>query len=314
MESTLNPKTADPHRDDVVPLAPKDVAGAEDALAKLAEATHAAINLRPRLAGADFSAGPRIASPPLEAPSPTVDHDLVAGEPGSHDIDPRELRSRGGAGRRILRFLFAVALGAAMTLAWQSYGEEARHMLAIYFPALAPSSFDVATWPGTTLPLPVSLDEPTATVQTNAAASAQSAAPVQVAAAAAATPGPIAPPSPELTQQIEAMARDLAAMRQRMEQLAVSNDQTARSIAKLQAAEEAWHKPPPPRPAVARAPQASLPLPRPGQPQSMPVTPPPPQAVSQSSATPPALPPPQSISRSSATPSPQPPRPPGALP
>lgn len=308
MESTLGPKPTDPHPDDV--LAPKELVGAEDALAKLAEATRAAVDLQPRMAGADFSAGPRVASPSVD--SVPLANDLFVGAPDSREPKPREIKSRGRrAGRSLLRFLLAVSIGAAGTLAWQSYGDAARQMVATYIPALGPLSSDLASSLGVTQQLPAPEDEPLAAVPANVAA------PAQPAALAPATTDPVAPPpSPELMQQIEAMARDLAALRQSMEQLAAGHDQMARSLAKLRTAEEnIQHKQPAPPPAAARKPQATLPPPRPIVPSSAtPSTLPPPRSVSQSPASPPALSPPRPISQSSAAPSPQPLRPAGSMP
>jgi hypothetical protein len=305
MEPTLSPKTAGPHHDDAAPLAPKDIAGAEDALAKLADAARAAARLHPRMVGSDFSAGPRVSAPTLDPLPPVLDLEQSV-EPGIL-LEPHGRR----AGRSVLRFLLAVAIGVAATLAWQSYGGAGRQMLATYVPALGLPSSDPSP-SGATQQLPAAADESSAAVQANAA----DAAPAQPAAPAPYPPDPAAPPpSPELTQQIAAMARDLAAMRQSMEQFAAGHDQMARSIARLQAAdEEARHRQltPTPRPAPARTPQATLPPPRPTLQSS--ATPPPPRSVSQSSAPPPALTPPRPISQSSATPSPQPPRPTGSMP
>src|SRR3979411_1717325 len=65
MDSKLSPAQADPHHDgDIVLLAPKDWKDAEEALSKLA---HVASDRRRPTAGPDFSAGPRVTEPSLDA-------------------------------------------------------------------------------------------------------------------------------------------------------------------------------------------------------------------------------------------------------
>jgi hypothetical protein len=138
------------------------------------------------------------------------------------------------ASRAFIRYLFAVGVGVAATLAWQSYGEGAKQMVASW-----------AAQQGWPLPwLSREADEfnpPT-----------PGAAPV-----ARAVPETVTPAVPSLDQQrLAAITDGLAAMRQRIEQLAAGQEQMAGDIAKLQAAEqEIRHQiaAAPPRPAAAPA-------------------------------------------------------------
>jgi hypothetical protein len=107
-------------------------------------------------------------------------------------------RSRGP-----LRFLITFGIGVGATLAWQSYGDVARQMLA--------SSSPVLQWVA-----------PPATPIVQLASDQIIAAP---------------PLSPD-TQQLKSMSLDLAAVRQSMDQLAAQNQQMAGAVAALQAAQQ----------------------------------------------------------------------------
>jgi hypothetical protein len=127
------------------------------------------------------------------------------------------------ASRALVRFLITFGVGIAATLAWQSYGDAAREMVA--------SSSEQLGW-----------------LAPQAAGVAQ-AAPRMIAPAAA--------PSPDL-EQLKAVTLSLAVVRQSVDQLAAQvaagQEQMTRDITKLQAAEQdILHKisEPPPRPAVA---------------------------------------------------------------
>jgi hypothetical protein len=121
-----------------------------------------------------------------------------------------ERRRRGG----FSRFLLSVAIGVGGTLAWQSYGDDVRDLLASTYPQLA------------------------------------------FLAPTVRAPAP-APRPQNATQDIQALANNLAAMRQRLDQLAVqiatSQDQVSRDLtAKVQAAQrdilDRIAAAPPPRP------------------------------------------------------------------
>jgi hypothetical protein len=296
MNSMLSPKRDDlQHGAGVVPPAPQNVASAEELLAKLARAAaDAATNRRPGTAEADFSAGPRLAAPSLDITPRPLGNEQAASE-------SRSRRRRGMRGP--VRFLLAACIGVVATLAWQSYGAAGRHMIATLVPQLGLSSS-----PDMTQPLPGAADEPpaAAAAQTNAA----DAAPVQAAALAQGAPDPVAPQAPAVTpaapasaeamQQIEAMAHDITAMRQSMEQLTAAQSEMARTIAALQASQDVRREQPapPPRPAAARKPAATTTT---TQRAAQPLAPGP-RPLSQSFTPSPGPPPPQ------------PPRPPGAMP
>jgi hypothetical protein len=213
--------------------------------------------------------------------------------------------------RRFVRFLMAVCVGVAATLAWQSYGGAARQMIASSAPQLGwlllpPPAMD----PPSGSEIAVEQPSPSAV-----AASAPQAAAAQAGAVASTAPEPGASsvptvPSPELQQQLETMVHDLAAVRQSVEQLAAGQEQMASDLAKLHTAEQDIRRRisalPPAAAATVRKP---VPPPPQAQPAIAPVPPPPPQAVA---PVPP--PPPQVAPQSSAAPlpplPPEPPRPP----
>jgi hypothetical protein len=125
----------------------------------------------------------------------------------------------------LMRLLITFCIGVVVTLAWQSYGDAAREMIANSYPQLswlAPQAAVAQTAPDAIAPATSSLDP----------------------------------------QQLKEMSADLAAVRQKVDQLAAQvaagQDQMARDFAaKLQAAEQdivATISVPPPQPATARKP------------------------------------------------------------
>ena len=124
--------------------------------------------------------------------------------------------------RPLVRFLITFCIGVAAPLAWQSFGDEARQMVANSSPVLGWLAPGVA--PVTQAPS----DQLTATEP--------------------------ATPSPDL-QQLKAMSLDLAAMRQSVDQLAAQHQQVTSDIATMQAAQQAiLRKVSPPAPRQAAAP------------------------------------------------------------
>lgn len=134
---------------------------------------------------------------------------------------------RPSIGKRILRtlarFVAAVLIGVGLTLAWQSYGEQAKAMARIWVPSLA--------WA-----LPQSV---------------------------AKSPPADADILPELAQQLKLIALDVAIVRRNVGQLAANQDQLARkqeqlgeTMATLQATEQdvvqKISSPPPPTPRAVR--------------------------------------------------------------
>jgi hypothetical protein len=142
--------------------------------------------------------------------------DLLAGEPSAPRLAAR---------RRAPRLLIAFCLGVAATLAWQSYGDAAREIIANLSPQLgwlAPQAAVAQTAGATTAAASAALDQ----------------------------------------QELNAMSLDLAAVRQRVDQLAAQlaagQEQMTRDFTmKLQAAEQGILdkiSAPPPQPAPVRRP------------------------------------------------------------
>lgn len=119
--------------------------------------------------------------------------------------------------RALARFFVAVLIGVGATLAWQSYGDNAREALGTQVPSLR--------W----------LSGSTATVTPNVPRSAQSTATPQSIPIPQTAPPVVA--IPELAQ-LEPMVRDLAAVRHSVEQLAVKQDQIIQNMSTLQTAQQ----------------------------------------------------------------------------
>jgi hypothetical protein len=196
----------------------------------------------PSPAQSEFSEGSLPIKPSVEAPV----------------IRPTDLRSDQSAKRRqslgmrvplaLARFLITFCVGVAATLAWQSYGDAAREMIANSSPQLgwlAPQSASVAQG------APDSI--------------APAASP-----ASAADPQPFNPVSVDLDAVRQSVDRIVAGQEQitrTVDQLAAGQEQMAREINKLQAIEQYMlykNSEPPTRPAAAPAP-APKPVPRPAQ-------------------------------------------------
>ena len=130
-----------------------------------------------------------------------------------------EVKQRGSRGsRRFRRYLAAVLIGVAATLAWQSYGESAKQIIATRAPELGWSREArqmIATsiqWIGWTKS-PTGPEKRAPLVAQNA------------------------PATPSLDSgQVQQMAQNLAAMKQTVEQIAGGQGQMARDIARLEAA------------------------------------------------------------------------------
>jgi small-conductance mechanosensitive channel len=126
-----------------------------------------------------------------------------------------------------MRFLFTFCIGVAATLAWQTYGDQARELVAGSYPQLA--------W----------LSPRAAAAQTSVATTA---------------------PARSADPQLQELSLSLAAMRQRVDQLAFQQEQMTRDIsARVQAAERdildkiAATQPKPPELTAARRPTSATP-------------------------------------------------------
>jgi hypothetical protein len=117
--------------------------------------------------------------------------------------------------RRFARFLLAICIGVAGTLAWQSYGDATRQIIATRAPELgwSPEARQmIASWTGWMKP------------------PAEKAAPEAVTSSKA-------PQVPSIdSAQVQQIAQSLAAVRQTVEQLAGGQEQMARNIARLESA------------------------------------------------------------------------------
>jgi len=173
-----------------------------------------------------------------------------------------EKRRRGS----FARYFVAILIGVAAALAWQSYGDAAKQVIATSAPELgwSPEAKQmIASWVqqlGWTKPL---------------TGSEKQAAPV--AQTAPETVVPKAPAVPSIDPaQVQQIAGDLATLRQTVEQLAAGLDQVTRQFARLEAADveilaKITPAPPPPRPIAA---PARKPTPIPAPSSQAPIPPP----------------------------------------
>jgi hypothetical protein len=142
------------------------------------------------------------------------------------------MKKRGS--RRFGRYLVAILIGVAATLAWQSYGDATKQIIATRAPELgwSPEAKQmIASWTlGWTKP-PASPEKQSAPV------------------AQAASTAPSLDPG-----QVQQITQNLAALRQTVEQVAGGQDQMGREIARLEAAVTdliAKTREPPAQPSVA---------------------------------------------------------------
>jgi len=301
-----------------MPGPPKDQKAAEEALTKL---------LREATAIASDRCTDMARSNTLRAAGPSVDAMLGPVADLKDDRFPGTPSPGRRASRVLSRFLILAVIGVGCTLAWQSYGEAAKKKLARWAPQLGWVQLGprLKPMPGAGI---VAERPSTAAVQESVPDSSQAASVAQTAPDIA-TPTAPAAPSLDMQQQLEAMARDLTALRQRADQLTIGQEQMARDIASLQAAEkDTRHRTSalPPKPTAVPAPK---PLPKPPSqaapkilaappPPALPAPMPPPmQTAPEISSVPtsPALPPVQPAPEiSGAAPPPPPSRPPMPVP
>jgi hypothetical protein len=160
--------------------------------------------------------------------------------------------------RTLVRYLVAMCIAIAGTLAWQSYGEAAKQIIATTAPELgwSPEAKQmIASWVqqrGWTNPPPAGPE--TSAVRLPVAETRQ-ATPVAQTAAEAAAPKTPATPSVDL-EQVQQIMQGLTALQHTVEQLAAAQDQMARQITSLQASDSEILKrvpAPPPLPPIAPA-------------------------------------------------------------
>ena len=178
---------------------------------------------------------------------------------------PQNLTRR-RASRAFVRYLVAICIGVAGTLGWQSYGEAAKQIIATRAPELgwSPEAKEmIASWVqqlGWTKPL---------SGPENAAVRPAMPEPPQAAPVAQTAPQTIAPKAPVAPsidpEQVQQITRSLAALRQTVEQIAAAQDQIAREIKQVLAANvELLSKIPAPPPQPPAAPtRKAMPAPPP---------------------------------------------------
>jgi hypothetical protein len=155
-----------------------------------------------------------------------------------------EMKKRGSRG--FARYLVAICIGVAASLAWQIYGELPKQIIATRAPELGSSL-------GWTKP---PADPESTAVQASVSET-------QVATVGPTVPVPKGLASPSIDpEQVHQIALDLGALRQTVDQLAASQDQMVHQIDTLQASNqeiltsnqailEKIPAPPPPPPTVA---------------------------------------------------------------
>jgi hypothetical protein len=183
----------------------------------------------------------------------TIDYRLAAIEGQMKAIASHAKRR---ASRSLIRYLMAICFGVAGTLAWQSYGDEAKQTIATTVPELGwnPEVRQmIASW--------------TKVLTRSESSAARPSAPEteKVANTAPETVAPSAPAVPTFDpEQEKQMKQSLDALRQAVEGLAAVQDQVKREMTRLQAADAeilAKIQAPPPAPPVvpARNPTPVLP-------------------------------------------------------
>jgi hypothetical protein len=224
---------------------PQLIAGAEEALAKLARD---ASDRKTRTAQPDFSAGSRVLDP--------------AGSTAFRPLGAANSNDRPSFGRRALRrfirFVLAVATGVVVTLAWQSYSETAQQIIAS-----KASQLGLSALLGSNNPSPGRLASKRRSppAQQAAGANASGEQPTSVTLTADAAPASVPPaPAPELVQKLDDIGGDLATVRETVERLKAAQEQMLSNIAKLQTAQDDLR-----RKISAPVPRATAPVRRPAQ-------------------------------------------------
>jgi hypothetical protein len=164
--------------------------------------------------------------------------------------------------RTLFRYAVVICLAVAGTLAWQSYGDAAKQIIATRGPELGWSpeaKQTIANWVQEIGWTKSSADLETAAVRVPAT-TPQMTPVAQTAPEASEAKAPAIPAiDPEQVQQI---ARSLTALQQSVDQLATTQDQMARQITSLQSADsEILNRVPPPPPPLKPAAPARKPSP-----------------------------------------------------
>ncbi len=140
------------------------------------------------------------------------------------------------ASRAFVRYAVAICIGVAATLAWQSYGEVAKQIIATRVPQLgwSPEAQQMIAAFIRQLGWTKPPDATDSVVRPTTQNASQAVFVAQIPSETAPQKAPTAPPL-EL-EQVHRMAESLVGLRQTIEQLVTAQDQMAHEIAKLQAA------------------------------------------------------------------------------
>jgi PBP1b-binding outer membrane lipoprotein LpoB len=275
MHSTLPAKqTDDPHDFVVVPPDLVQVAPADDELSNLVRDL-ARVSSAPQTdkgsegMGSDFTAVPPV--PPVDTTfRASAVNDVLASR------RPRPIGTL--AARTFTALLLAGCAGVA-AIGWESYGDAAKAMISNWTPQFVLTSLPLEKLGLSAPSTPPAVEATAANAASPQAVALAQTAPQGVAANAA--------PSPESTQSLQSMARDLASVGQEVvqlkasiEQLKASQQQMSRDVAKVSEQKnsseqksfpeqnktsaqnaQARISPLPPRPAVARAHKPVQPFP-----------------------------------------------------
>jgi hypothetical protein len=192
--------------------------------------------------------------------TPRLDLETLERKPNDR-VGAIENQTKKRGSRRFTRYLFAICIGVAATLAWQSYGEAAKQMFAAKALQLgwSPESKQmIANWVEQ-----LGWAKPPATHESTAVGSSATgtpqAAPLAQTAPAAVAPSVAVAPSTD-PAEVHQIAMDLTALRQAVAQITATQDQMAREVDRLQAANQqilAKTPEPPPPPPRAAAPAVS---------------------------------------------------------
>jgi hypothetical protein len=190
---------------------------------------------------------------PAISPEPVSEPSLRAAPLNDNMSDIRIPVPRERSGRGVGIVLLAVCAGIAATMAWHSYGDEAKQRFSDLVPQLMPQfladepsptqSADGAKPKGAASQVAASQPVADPPPAQEGSASATAPDPAQEGGAAeAAAPSPLAaaetPPAqaavpPELTQSIETMSREIASLKQTVEQLQAGQQQLSHDVAKV---------------------------------------------------------------------------------
>jgi hypothetical protein len=230
MDSTPKPDQAGTHdllpvrgdekpRRDYEEVVREELARVQERLAKLAPAAPSA------------AAPPEVKSAPAALDANVTAFRPSAGAAGTASAEQQSPR-RGTS--RFLSGMLVTFFMAGAGVAWSAYGDALRPTIAAWTPQVSVAWSQVAEKLGLSGdPTPPTTPAPTQAASAEPIAP-QASAPPETAAAASPEASPTAAPAPaDVTQLLQGMARDIAALEQGIEQLKASQEQITRDNAKL---------------------------------------------------------------------------------